>query len=152
MMYLREVFRLHDVKQSVDLSGRNVKQQQEEPVAGCSYGSGDNPRKSKLRQLQDSSSDEDNVNVILDLSAPREAPEPRENSASLLPQLEYKRAEEMGPSGNSASGTPEPCEDVAVDSDSHQSPATEDEAAGNAIEETEATPEVRFDCFVTLEP
>jgi hypothetical protein len=142
MIFLREVFRLHDVMQYLDLSGGNLKQQQDEPVAGCSYGSGDSPRKSKLRQRQESSSDEDDVNVFLDLSALSEAPE---NSASPAPQLQYERAEEMSPSGNSTSGTPESHEDVAVYSDSHRSPATE-EAAGNAIEETdsfqtEATPD-----------
>jgi hypothetical protein len=148
------VFLLHDVNQYLDLSGRNLKQQPEEPVAGCSYGSGDNPRKSKLRQSQESSSDEDNVNVILDLSKPREVPEPRENFASPPPKFENERAGKMDPSGGSTSGTPVTREDVAVESDSHQSPATE-EVAGNAIEETdsvqfEATPEVSFYCFVTL--
>jgi hypothetical protein len=151
------VFLLHDVTQYLDLSGRNLKQQPEEPVAGCSYGSGENPRKSEVRQRQEASFDEDNVNVTLDLSKPREVPEPRDNFASLPSQFENERAGEMGPSGGiSTSGTPETREDVALESDSHQSPATE-EAAGNAIEETdsiqfEATPEVSFYCFVTLNP
>jgi hypothetical protein len=148
------VFLLHDVNQYLDLSGGNLIQQQDEPVAGCSHWP-DNHRKSKLRQSQESSSDEDNVNVILDLNAPREAPEPTENFAS-PPQFEIERAGEVGPSEGSTSGTPETREEVAVESDSHQCPATE-EALGNAFEETdsiqfEATPEVGFYCFLNLNP
>jgi hypothetical protein len=153
IVYLRDVLLLHDATQYLDLSGGNLIQQQDEPVAGCSHWP-DNPRKSNLRQLQESSSDEDNVNVILDLSKPREVPEPRENIAPPPLQFENEKAGEMGPSGGSTSGTPETREDVRVESESHQSPATE-EVAGNTFEETdsvqfEATPEVSFNCFLIL--